>query len=179
MACSLSFTRHIQWLPPTMMKEMDCSVLTYRKRLWSLLLINIITSSIDFCRLRCVSRRIKELADGKYDVVDLSNHPVCGPGNFIYTSTYFIERCILNGNAEALFSNGIVHLCSWRIVATLCSLEYAASKQHLLATYIFWVTTSGIFEPSTSCEGDGCLNHFNYAMVGCNHLLLDEDFSVK
>ncbi|KAM7254711.1 hypothetical protein ACFE04_019952 [Oxalis oulophora] len=52
--------------------------------------------------LRCVSRRIKKLTDEKYDVVDLSDHPVCGPGNFRYTSTYLIERCLLNGNAEML-----------------------------------------------------------------------------
>ncbi|KAM7266881.1 hypothetical protein ACFE04_009047 [Oxalis oulophora] len=105
----------------------------------SILLINIIRSSSDFCRLRCVSRRIKKLADEKYDVVDLSNHRVCGPGNFRYTSTYFIERCLLNGNAESLFNNGIVLLCSWKTVAALCSLEYATRKKHLPTTYIFWL----------------------------------------
>ncbi|KAM7257183.1 hypothetical protein ACFE04_012924 [Oxalis oulophora] len=43
----------------------------------SILIINIISSSRDFCRLRCVSRRIKKLTYEKYDVVDLSDHPVC------------------------------------------------------------------------------------------------------
>ncbi|KAM7259683.1 hypothetical protein ACFE04_015424 [Oxalis oulophora] len=105
----------------------------------SILIINIISSSRDFCKLRCVSRRIKELTDEKYDVVDLSDHPVCGPDNFIYTSTYLIERCLLNGNAEVLFNNGIIQLCSWKTVAALCSLEYASMKKHLPATYIFWL----------------------------------------
>ncbi|KAM7280650.1 hypothetical protein ACFE04_007784 [Oxalis oulophora] len=105
----------------------------------SILLINIITSCREFCRLRCVSRRIKELTDDNYASVDLSDHPVAGPGNFRYSTTYFIERCLLNGNEEALFNNGIIQLCSWKTVAGLCSLEYASNKKHMSATYIFWL----------------------------------------